>query len=372
MYNKDKIKEQINTEDIYELLSDWGGEPEYTNFGIVSSTICHNPPNEGSRKLYYYNNSKLFHCYTGCEEPSFDIFQLLIKVAKIQWYKDYNLFNAMVWIAQRFGYEEEQEELKKEKLEDWEILNKYSKIEEATETGFNTIFKLPMYNNFILKNFNHNVGIYNWLKEGISQQVMDKAGICYYPGKEQIVIPHYDIKDNLIGIRGRTLSQEEGKLYGKYRPLKVNGILYNHPLGVNLYGLNWNKNNIKAMQKAIIVESEKSVLLYASYFGWENNITVATCGSSFSLFQVQALLDLGVKEIIIAFDRQYKDIGDDEWKSWTKKLLNISKKYSKYCNISFIFDTENLLDYKDSPLDKGKETFLKLFKERRDSNGKIY
>ena len=85
-------------------------------------------------------------------------------------------------------------------------------------------------------------------------------------------------------------------------------------------------------------EGEKSPLLYSSYFGTENDITVACCGSSLSMYQVQLLLDLGVKEIIIAFDKQFKEIGDEEWKGWTKKLTDLNKKYSKYTQISFIFD----------------------------------
>ena len=84
-YDKHCIKEQLNTVDIYELVQEWGGEPEWTNFGFISSTICHNPVGVGSRKLYYYNNSTLFRCFTGCDEPSFDIFELCRKVMKIQY-----------------------------------------------------------------------------------------------------------------------------------------------------------------------------------------------------------------------------------------------------------------------------------------------
>ena len=45
--------------------------------------------------------------------------------------------------------------------------------------------------------------------------------------------------------------------YGKYRPVKINNLLYNHPLGMNLYNLNNSKNNIKLFGKAIVFESEK-------------------------------------------------------------------------------------------------------------------
>ena len=41
---------------------------------------------------------------------------------------------------------------------------------------------------------------------------------------------------------------------------------------MNLYGLNWAKENIKIFKKAIVVESEKSVLQYMTFMGIENNI----------------------------------------------------------------------------------------------------
>jgi DNA primase len=85
-------------------------------------------------------------------------------------------------------------------------------------------------------------------------------------------------------LRGRTLCKKEAELYGKYRPLIINKVQYSHPLGMNLYGINWAKDNIKNIKKAIVFESEKSVLKYMSYFGIENNIAVACCGSSLSLF----------------------------------------------------------------------------------------
>ena len=170
--------------------------------------------------------------------------------------------------------------------------------------------------------------------------------------------------NKLIGIRERTLIKEN-EVYGKYRPAFLNGVLYNHPLSFNLYNLNNSKNNIKIIKKAIVFEGEKSPLLYASYFGEENDISVACCGSSLIAYQVKLLLSLGVDEIIIAFDKQFQEIGDTEFKKWTKKLTNIHNNYSKYCQISFLFDkNNNLLEYKDSPIDKGKDVFLQMFKER--------
>lgn len=363
-YDKTEIKEQLTLEQHFELLSEWGGNPEYTNFGIISETICHNEPGEGSRKLYLYSNSWLYICYTGCEEGRFDIFELVRKVARIQWNEDYDLNDAVRWIARRFGisgkFEDGQES---DKIEDWRLLASYDRIKEIEINNQPEII-LKEYDEEILERFNYSVKIEPWIQEGITQMAIDKARIGFYPGRDQITIPHFDKDNKFIGLRGRTLVKEEAELYGKYRPIKVNKQMYNHPLGMNLYGFNWNKENIKLFQKAIVFESEKAVLLYASYFGWENNISVACCGSNLSNYQLQLLMDAGAKEIIIAFDRQFQEIGDKEFKHLTKNLTKIHQKYNNKVNISFIFDKNMITSYKASPIDEGKDKFLTLFKER--------
>ena len=72
----------------------------------------------------------------------------------------------------------------------------------------------------------------------------------------------------------------------------------------------------------------------------------------------------GAREIIIAFDKQFQQIGDTEWKIWTDKLIKINNKFGGQVLISFMFDKYELLGYKSSPIDEGKDKFIKLFKER--------
>lgn len=362
VFDKNEIKEALTVDNIFELLVDFGGDPEYSSFGILCSTICHNPPGEGSRKLYFYDNSNLFRCYTGCDSY-FDAFELVIKVAKIQWDKDFDLNDAVRWIAQRFGIAGElveDDELKQ--LPDWKILDNYDRIQEL-EVKDRTV-ALKDYDDAILSRFNYNVKIGPWLKEGIVQEALDQAMIGFYPGADQITIPHFDANGKFIGLRGRTLCKEEGEIYGKYRPIKIGKDLYNHPLGMNLYNFNNSKDNIRLSKKAIVFEGEKSCLLYQSYFGLENDISVACCGSSLSAHQVQQLMDAGAEEIVVAFDRQFKEIGDEEFKHLKKNLLKLRTKYKNYVNISFIFDKKMITGYKDSPIDCGKDIFLQLFKER--------
>lgn len=365
-YNKQEIRDKLDLDDYYNLLTEWGGEPEYTNNGLISKTICHNNPftDSASRKLYFYSNSGLFHCFTDCEEPSFDIFELVIKVFRIQHNKLLDLNDAVRFIANKIGYSGSFiDDSDNNELEDWNILSNYERIQSIEPTEKKEIV-LKEYNDTILSRFNYSLKLTPWLNEGISQEAIEKAQIGFYPGGDQITIPHFDAAGRFIGLRGRTLCSDEGEIFGKYRPIKINNILYNHPLGYNLYGLNWNKQAISALKKVIIVEGEKSVLQYASYFGWENNICVACCGSNISNYQIQLLLDCGVEEIIIALDRQFQEIGDDEFKKLKAKLLKLNNRFKNYVNISFIFDSKMLTNYKSSPLDEGAEKFLQLFKER--------
>lgn len=362
VFDKSEIRQALGLENIYDLLIEWGGDPEYTEFGILSSTICHNPPGEGSRKLYFYENTGLFKCYTGCDSI-FDIFELCSKVMKIQYDEEFDLNDSVLWVARRFGLSGmiKDDDMGKT-LDDWKILSNYSRIQEI-ELKNNKIV-LKDYDDSILNRLNYNIKIIPWLDEGISQEVINKARIGFYPGADQITIPHYDISGRFVGLRGRTMCKDEAELYGKYRPMKINNQLYNHPLGMNLYGLNWSKNVIGIMKKAIIFESEKSVLKYATDFGWNNNISVACCGSNVSSHQIQLLLDSGAQEIIIAFDRQFQEIGDAEFQHLKLNLLKIRTKFKNDVLISFIFDKNMITKYKDSPIDDGKEKFLQLYKER--------
>ena len=363
-YNKREVRDKLNIEQIYGLLEEWGGLPEYTDFGILSATICHNPPGEGSRKLYYYSNTDLFQCYTGC--GSFDIFELLVKVARIQWNKEYDLNDAVRYIAIRFGLAGEAELDADDSLIDWKTFNAYDRVQELEIKDYHV--ELKEYDSIILDRMNYNVKILPWLKEGITQEVMNYNRIGYYPGAAQITIPHFDINGRFIGLRGRALCQPDIDMYGKYRPIMVplggKPQLYNHPLGMNLYNINNSKDNIRQTGRAVIFEGEKSSLLYQSYFGIENDISVACCGSNISAYQIQLLLDCGVQEITIAFDRQFKEIGDEEFKHLTNNLTKINDRYKNYVDISIIFDKKMITGYKDSPIDCGPDIFLKLWKER--------
>ena len=363
-YDKDQIKNSLTLDQIEEVLTEFGGEPERRGEILVSRTICHCG---NSHKLYYYPNTNLFRCYTDCADV-FDIFELTRKVMSREQPKaredsEWNLPEAIDYIAKKFGFASNTNNTGFEDLstvKDLALFDQYDRIKNiSTETQE---VELKEYQSDILKHLPH-PKIEPWLKEGISQESMDNHGICFDPKNYGIVIPHFDINNRLVGIRERTLIKEN-EIYGKYRPALIGKQLYNHPLSFNLYNLNMSKDNIKRNKKAFIFEGEKSCLLFSSYFGQENDITVAVCGSALSSYQVKILLDLGVEEMIIAFDKQFQELGDKEHLGWVKKLKDINKKYSKYVKVSYMFDKWNILGYKSSPIDEGREKFIELFEKR--------
>lgn len=140
--------------------------------------------------------------------------------------------------------------------------------------------------------------------------------------------------------------------------------MYNHPLSMNLYNINNSKDNLRKARIAVIFESEKSCLMYQSYYGIENDISVAVCGSSLSTYQVNMLKDLGVNEIIIAFDRDFMEIGDEGFVRLKNKLIHLYNKYNTSIKVTAIFDKNMLLPYKASPIDGGPKIFEQLLKER--------
>ena len=80
----EKIKQGLSIEQVQDLLYSLGGNPIIKGEMIMAQTICHGGH---SHKLYYYNNTKLFRCYTNCGD-AFDIFDLVLKVKEadgVEW-----------------------------------------------------------------------------------------------------------------------------------------------------------------------------------------------------------------------------------------------------------------------------------------------
>ena len=347
------IINSITLEDVKIFLESLGVDQiaYYPEKGyLICPTVCHNPLDEAeSMKLYWYQDHKIFKCYTECNE-AMSIFVLYQKFMRMNYHS--------------VSFEEAVDYVKK-CLKHINITTKkaYKPSINFEQYDFDgAIPKLTEYPKAMLSYFlpkHHPL----WLHEGIKPEVMDKFQIGFWNAENKITIPHFDIDGRLVGIRARTLDPEEAKT-GKYKPVIIGNTIYAHPLHFNLYGIYQHKEAIKKRRSAIIVEGEKSVLLDDGYYGeWSN--TVACCGSNVNKFQVSLLTTmLDVNEITIAFDKEYHDWRTEEARIYRKKIEDICKEYKWQATFYYIWDIDNLLGYKDSPFDRGKDVFEELYKHR--------
>lgn len=342
MIDYQSIVENLRDEDVFRLLEQLGAEPVDRGSYFICKTICHNEDaDEASAKLYYYKNSHLFVCYTECGNMS--IFKFLKNYYEARdivydWHKDILevILNCSVSdISAPDAYRSRRGEYEKQ---------------EAKE--------LPTYPKGILDVFPKYYP-YEWLNDGISCEAMDKYDIRYSSAWNKIIIPHFNVNGELVGIRGRALNPQEVEEFGKYTPLQIEGKWYSHPLSLNLYGLNKNKENIKRTGKVFLFEAEKSVLQMESFD--MPNCAAATCGNKLNKFQIKILMkECAPREIIICYDNEEKDKSG----KYFDKLYEMCKKYNNYASMSFIYDREGITKLKDSPTDNGQEIFEKLLKGR--------
>lgn len=345
-----ELRNRLNPEDIKQILLKYEVKPFHENDKtIIFPTCCHNLSG-GSNKLYYYKESRMFKCYTQCEGV-FDIFQLLIKMHKLRG-ADITLFDAIKicnldnFIANYNTY----------------IRN----IQEDINYLYNLLYtkpanvKLPILNPSILNRFIFDKNALKiWEQEDISYNTMVKYGIKYDPIEECIIIPNYDIDNNLISIRGRFVGENAEV---KYKPIIYNSKVLSHPSSMSLYGLNINKDQIRNTSQVIIFESEKSVMKMDTIYGWKN-VSVATLGQNISNKQIRLLSDLGVQEIILAYDADYRTY--EEMDKKRKDYIKIGKTLKNYFNVCILMDLDlNLLNYKDSPIDRGQKVFEKILESR--------
>ena len=333
MIDRKQLREALTETHIIYLMSLLGAT-EFQDKGsyLQFKTICHNH-DEGNAgyNLSYYKDSYRFYCFSNCY--SMDIFQLI----KLRWElletgDDTHFENIAYWVMNHSQTD----------------LDNTSPVFVSTydPRDYDIATKeiiLPEHSQNVLQVFNNHHCI-EWLEDGITHEAMNKYNILYSTSRNAIIIPHYDVNNRLIGVRRRALNEEDIQ-QGKYKPIYIEGMSYSHPLGYNLYGLNLVKDEVKARGKIVIAEGEKAPLQSYSVYG-KNNYVVAACGSRINRWQIYLIMKYcQPREIIIAFDKGIE----------YNYLESLCKRYSGYCNMSFVYDHQDRLKDKESPFDNVKE-----------------
>lgn len=313
---------------------------------LITNTICHNADaDSASMKLYYYDNNKVFMCYSNCQTMSiFKFLQHYYETREIEydWVSDiYNVVLDYTNFNPTEGF----------------ITPKMPLLRERYGGG-RKVKQLDEYPDGVLDTF---IKLYppEWIKDNIGRPAMDKFNILYSISQNKIVIPHRDVAGRLVGIRGRALNEWEVENIGKYMPIKVEQTWYKHPLSMNLYGLYENQDNIRNSGVCYVFEGEKSVLQLESFSML--NCSVAVCGSTLNKYQLNILLQhCHPAEIVICFDNE--ELPGES--TYFDKLRQLCLKYNQYATFSFVYDRQNLLLPKQSPSDCGEATFTKLLEKR--------
>ena len=346
------IINNLQKEDIINILEELGSNHRDLNSNTIAfQTICHNEPGEGKYKLIYYHETHTFHCFTECS-CSYGLIELIAKVLGLTNGQAINWLYKTLNINVGFNIEEGFEIPKS----DISFIKRFEKKETKNEI-------LEERDASVLSRF-HKLYHKSWIEENITKDAMRHFGILFDVYENRIIIPHYDIDGRLIGIKVRNLIQRLVDAGKKYMPLTYNGDLYNYPTSLNLYGIFENKEAIKKFKTVILFESEKSVLQHYSFYG-DDSVAVAISGSAFSDYQIDLLNSLGVENVIIAVDKEFKEINDtQDWRYRLKVKKMFVEKLTTMFNVQIVWDLENELEEKMSPTDRGKEVWENLYSKR--------
>lgn len=227
-----------------------------------------------------------------------------------------------------------------------------------------------------------------WHKEdGIDVEILKKFDITY-DKKGNIILPHHNKYGDIVGLYLRSFWQLRKKVKEEHPEMTYKQLLeyprakyvpmlrsddyidsegsktsWSFPNSQNLYGLHKAKKYIKRGKKAIIFEGAKSVML-AHQFGYPFAVATHTFGAH--LNHISMLIDCGAEEIILGFDKQYESTEGQAWELYERKTRELADKVRGYIKISRLIDRNDRIQFKDSPVDRGRDIFIEMYRGREN------
>ena len=341
------LKSQLTDDRIIELMDAMGAPlMKADSNNLIFPSICHHGADCQTHKprLYYYIESQNWFCFV-CHFSG-DTISLVQHVKHL----DFN--QAVSYICSILHLQVGQIE-QNEQLDNWAELRRFLPNTEQEPD------KLLTYDKSILSLFNH---LYpqEWLDYGISADILDKFGIGWYARQACISIPVI-FNRQLVGVRGR-YTREQDVANGKYRPIcTLDGTVLKLATSQVMYGYDQNKAAIEKSRQVVLFESEKSVLKAPS-FGIDNALSVF--GSNISKQHIQILLELGVNDVVLCMDSDYKQVGDDEFRFFVVKMKKLAAKLKPFFNCSIVYNNQGYDMYKCNMMDIPYEQAMKLWESR--------
>ena len=351
------LYETLSIEDYYSVMDSL----DIPRKGNRLKSACHNIDlSHADYNLAFVEKYRTFTCHSTCQQ-SYSLLSLVEKRFKLIGEPKSNT-QCMRYICNvcNIPFNFTDIELPKPMEYNWKkALGRYMDddyVEEIDE---------PIIDNSILSSFEDKY-YQGWIDEGISVDTMKKYGIKWYGFRKQIIIPARNSDGSLIGIRARNMLPSPHKYY----PLiTMNKHQYNFATNNSLYGLWYTKQAISRRKKAVIVESEKSVLQLESLYG-DDNYSVALYGKSISERKKMLLLELGISEIVLGLDFDYDTIFESDGKTKTADFIKYMKSVIKIYEVFAPFVKVTLLlsnsghKKNQSPTDYDKDKFEWTYKNR--------
>lgn len=273
----------------------------------------------------------------------YDEYEIKDIISFVQFILGFNFRTAVSWLCKELGIEyDESQIIVRNQSETIECINQYKR--QRRNDVHNEIIDekvLNKYPKYIVD---------EWIQEGISKEVQDKYDIRIDIRRSRWLIPIRDESNNLVAIKGRTYLPNHKELdIPKYIYYKENKDTkyYNNVL----FGLNHHYDNIKSENEVILFEGEKSVMK-AEDMGFYNGVSIGKDGINPHL--LPKILQLHT-DVVIALDKDVK----------RRDIIRECKKLSVFTNVYYIYDENNLLDDKDSPVDKGLGVWLDLYNNKK-------
>lgn len=258
-------------------------------------------------------------------------------ITLIQYCKNISKHEAIEWLKEYCGAKGI---IQRPQLVASEVAKRFSPPRKTKKEAKPTI--LP--DDYMVRYEKNDEKLAEWEREGISRDSLDRFQVFYDSFSDRLVYPIRDPQGRIVNIGGRTLDPEwKEKKLRKYTYFLSWGSMQ------TIYGLAENMEYIKEKHEIILFEGCKSVLL-ADTWGIRNTGAILT--SHLNESQMKILAVLGCK-VVFALD---KDVS-------IREDRHISR-LKQYVNVEYIYDKDDLLDDKDSPVDQGLEVWQKLYEGR--------
>lgn len=250
----------------------------------------------------------------------------------------FNIQQASKWAMEVCGYEESGVYI--EQPLDW---LKKLKRKRKRELSNVEIPELPTFSENIFKQNRFIMQPQElFINDGISAKTQKEFDVGFDKKTQRVVFAIRDLEGKLVGVKGRTVIEDERKYKYIYPWLAYqSAILFNYHRAIS---------EISLQGSVIVFEAEKSPMQMYD-MGIYNSVAIGS--SDASPYQIKILKDLKC-DVVLAHDKG-TDLGF---------LKEKYKKLGYFRNIYVIIDIEGLLQDKDSPSDRGLETWNRLYKSK--------